>query len=388
MPITRSVEDLTNIDSRETVPGAQTRSRARDLEQRREQVPMNLEHERENDMEERVVSRISTSIAQLRSEMTSMMSNEIRSLVQNLNIQPQNSSPLLSPPQDIGSSGRSPNGNFGDGEATANEKMSNIIRNWRVKFSGSAKDMNVDEFVYRINVLTTNHLNGNFAMLSQHAHTLFEGKALQWYWRYHRQSNDIDWFRLCDCLKKQFKDFYTDSMLNKEIRQKSQRANESFDDFLDSVISLCDRLKSPLDEYELCEIIIGNLNTDLRHELIHLEIATLERLRKEVRIHENFIKDIRLKNPRYAKNFISEVTSEVSEVGDTEVCAVGSVHCWNCEEKGHTYFDCVKPRRIFCYGCGAVNVFRPNCPKCSSGNVQRDVRQSNNGHPKGKNNGR
>lgn len=187
--------------------------------------------ERGQDINERINAGISTSISQLRSELSSMISTEIRSLVQNINIQPRNSSPLLGQPEVIGSSNDSPNVNSTDGTEIANEKISNIIRNWRVKFSGSSKDMNIDEFVYRINVLTTNHLSGNFGLLSQHAHTLFEGKALQWYWRYHRQSNGIDWFRLCDALKKQFKDFYTDSMLNKEIRQKTQRPDESFDDF-------------------------------------------------------------------------------------------------------------------------------------------------------------
>lgn len=382
MPITRSVEDLSNIEgsdisqNRGAVPRVQTRSMVRDSERERD------------DINGRIDSQISTSMIQLRDEMTSMISSEIRSLVQNLTVQPQNSSPRLTSPQNNASADISPEGNSGNGDARDNEKISNIIRNWRVKFNGSAKDINVDEFVYRINVLTDNHLSGNYALLVHHAHTLFEGKALQWYWRYHRQSNDIDWFRLCDALKRQFKDFYTDSMLNKEIRQRSQKPSESFDDFLDSVISLCDRLKSPLDEDELCEIIIGNLKSDLRHELIHLEITTIARLRKEVRIHENFMKDIRSNNPKYSKTFISEVISNTPGASDTEVCVLGNVQCWNCGESGHTYFDCVKPRRVFCYGCGALNVYRPNCAKCCPGNVQRDVRLPNNGHPKMKKNGK
>lgn len=53
--------------------------------------------------------------------------------------------------------------------------------------------------------------------------------------------------------------------------------------------------------------------------------------------------------------------------------------CWNCDEMGHTFFDCSAQRKIFCYGCGAKDVVRPQCPKCSvrtlQGNFRRNARQ-------------
>lgn len=44
--------------------------------------------------------------------------------------------------------------------------------------------------------------------------------------------------------------------------------------------------------------------------------------------------------------------------------------CWNCDDLGHTFMDCTVARKVFCFGCGAKNVFRPRCPKCSVARVQ------------------
>lgn len=67
---------------------------------------------------------------------------------------------------------------------------------------------------------------------------------------------------------------------------------------------------------------------------------------------------------------------------ETDICAVQhsqhSLTCWNCDEKGNSFFDCMEPRQIFCYGCGAKGVYKPTCSKCSrksSGNGLKDVRK-------------
>lgn len=48
--------------------------------------------------------------------------------------------------------------------------------------------------------------------------------------------------------------------------------------------------------------------------------------------------------------------------------------CWNCKDMGHTFMDCMTPvNRVFCFGCGADNTYKPQCPKCTAGNEKRDV---------------
>lgn len=46
--------------------------------------------------------------------------------------------------------------------------------------------------------------------------------------------------------------------------------------------------------------------------------------------------------------------------------------CWNCDEMGHAFVDCeVATKNVFCYGCGAKNVYKPSCPKCQQGNLRQ-----------------
>ena len=112
----------------------------------------------------------------------------------------------------------------------------------------------MDEFIYRISVLSSNNLNGNFDLLCRHAHSLFEGKTLERYWRYHRHNNDLDWVALSTALRDRYKDYFTDFDVIEEIHRRKQRNSETFDDFL-------------------------KLRTEIRHELLHLDITTISRFR-------------------------------------------------------------------------------------------------------------
>lgn len=40
--------------------------------------------------------------------------------------------------------------------------------------------------------------------------------------------------------------------------------------------------------------------------------------------------------------------------------------CWNCDQLGHHWQDCLYDRTVFCYGCGAKQVYKPNCLKCNA----------------------
>lgn len=46
--------------------------------------------------------------------------------------------------------------------------------------------------------------------------------------------------------------------------------------------------------------------------------------------------------------------------------------CYNCDEEGHTYHDCqVATRNVFCYGCGAKGIYRPQCQRCAVNSKRR-----------------
>lgn len=176
------------------------------------------------------------------------------------------------------------------------EKILNLIRNWKVRFTGDTSDMRVNEFIYRVNTLTNANLKGDFDLLCEHAHILFEGRALKWFWRYHRSCGNMNWDDLCEELKRQYKDYDTDFDIKDDILRRKQKHNETFDDYYDAIMVICDRLRNPLPEYELCEIIQRNLRPEVRHELLHLDINRLDQLRRAVTRHEKFVKDMSSSN--------------------------------------------------------------------------------------------
>lgn len=332
-----------------------------------------------NSEENRIRALISESIGNLREEITNIISNELRDMMRNLNVNAGGSAPL-------GSVDRIPPTSPRDREEGHNgpihtEKVLNIIRNWRIKFTGYSNCMPVEEFIYRVNTLVTDNLASDFGLLCRNACCLFEGKALEWYWRYHRQHPDMRWEDLSTALKAHYKDDYSDYDILDDIRKRKQRTAESIDEFLETVSTMADRLKNPMSEVDLCETVIRNLRPEVRHELLYLDINSLSKLRKEVRKHERFMKEVHSKESRTQRIRIAEVTnldeeSDSDKAVSEEVCAIGLLRCWNCDKIGHAYFDCMGPRRIFCYGCGQLDTYKPACPRCTKknqGNVKTDV---------------
>lgn len=261
------------------------------------------------------------------------------------------------------------------------EKATSIIQNWNVKFSGSSADLTVEEFLYRIKSLTAEHFNDNFEIICKNLPVLLTGKADKWYWRYHRQVESIQWNEFCAALRYQFKDMRSSFDLKEEVRNRKMKAGESFDSFYDAVCLMVDKLDHPLPEEELVGILVRNLRLDIRHELLYVPIYSISHLRKLVQMRENLLKDetyrkaLPLKlNPSAHTNVrrnIAEIQDEEEEMEkspqpDSEVATVTGVTCWNCDEKGHFWDDCLRERRVFCYGCGTPNVYKPQCTRCAN----------------------
>lgn len=135
------------------------------------------------------------------------------------------------------------------------------------------------------------------------------------------------------------------------------------------------------------EILRRNLLPEIQHELLNLQISSLQQLRNICRRREHFMQDIRRKHGvPLSRNVTSQ--KKVSELGlegdtvhnlptiiDEEIAAINLV-CWNCRKHGHRYQDCVSERTIFCYGCGAPDTYKPNCKKCDQKNVRLGVLNS------------
>lgn len=255
------------------------------------------------------------------------------------------------------------------------DKVSQIITNWKIKFNGSSTSLPVDNFIYRVEALTKQTLNGDFDILCRSASSLFEGKASDWYWRFHRTVPVVIWRDLCKALRQQYRDSRTDIDFRELIRDRKQKPNEPFDTFYDSVIDLVDRLDKPLDDKTLVEILRRNLQPDIQHEILNMSINSVGQLREICRRREFFMQDISRKQG-FGGNRQNKFASRVTELDyndgtdpellEFEELSEVSLVCWNCRKSGHRYQECLADRTIFCYGCGTPQVYKPNCRKCNN----------------------
>lgn len=257
------------------------------------------------------------------------------------------------------------------------EKITSIIQNWNLKFDGSANGLNVEEFLYRVRSLTTENFNGDFNIICKNLHMLLVGKAREWYWRYHKQVENIDWNQFCAALRYQYKDFRSNFDIKEEIRNRKMKPGEKFEIFYESICTMLDRLENPIPETELVEILTRNLRSDIRHELLYVPIYSIAHLRKLVQMRENllgddyFRKTAPVKPPQcYSRRAVAELDAPETITVESTVDAIRSsaivTNCWNCGEAGHHWEDCLKERKIFCYGCGEKNTYKPQCVRCAN----------------------
>ncbi|KAI8116182.1 hypothetical protein CVS40_11707 [Lucilia cuprina] len=264
------------------------------------------------------------------------------------------------------------------------DKITAIIQNWNIKFDGSANGLTVEEFLYRVRSLTTENFGGDFNIICKHLPMLLTGKARDWYWRYHKQVDRIDWTEFCAALRYQYKNFKSNFDVREEVRNRKMRPGETFEVFYDNICSMLDRLETPMPESELVEILTRNLRPDIRHELLYVPIYSIAHLRKLVQMRENLLADDYFKRhtpskpatlpiPRRAVaevDFDEDKPVDITNSYEHSVDAIRQgpnvLKCWNCEELGHHWEDCVKDRIVFCYGCGTKNIYKPQCPRCSA----------------------
>ncbi|KAI8127009.1 putative E3 ubiquitin-protein ligase ATL44 [Lucilia cuprina] len=261
------------------------------------------------------------------------------------------------------------------------DKLTAIIQSWNIKFDGSTSSLSVEEFLYRIYSLTNDNFNGDFTPIVKNLNVLLNGKAKDWYWRYRKQVNHVNWEDFCEALKCQYRDFKSIYDIKEEIRNRKQKVGESFDTFFDGISSIMDRLPLPIAEMELIEILTRNLRPEIRQDILYVPVHSIPHLRKLVQMRETFWnedhvrKNLTNRAPAYAvpRRHLAEVDFEESKdliaSSSDEINAIAAIeriiHCWNCGDRDHVWVDCLKPRTIFCYGCGAKETYKPQCPKCS-----------------------
>ncbi|XP_067635455.1 uncharacterized protein [Eurosta solidaginis] len=326
-----------------------------------------------------------------------MIDQTVTRVITSLNVStPQNAQPSSSPTSNPVLPITSSHTSASTASTTLIRKTADIMQKWNLHFDGSPEGLGVEEFIYRVKSLTDETLDSDFTAMCKHMHILFAGKARDWYWRYHKQVNRIVWSDICASLRQQYRDYRSAFMSKEMIRSRKQKPGESFSSFYDAVAALTDKSSVQMDEEEVMEILKNNLLTETREKLLYQPVHSVGHLRRLVQMSENLTKELSCHADSVIKqkpivtrrqiHAVEEACSELKEDGaiEGELAAIRSTHskvkCWNCGELGHIWEDCLAERRIFCYGCGSPNVYKPQCPSClrkASENRQTDARKLN-----------
>ncbi|KAM8712458.1 hypothetical protein ACLKA7_012902 [Drosophila subpalustris] len=262
------------------------------------------------------------------------------------------------------------------------DKATQIINSWNVKFDGSVKGPTVQEFLYRVRALTADSLQNDFSLLCKNLHVILVGKVREWYWRFRKENPVVEWDAFCEVFKSQYHDNKDDDSILEDIRARKQKNGELFDTFYEDIMILVSRLSIPMDEYRLMQQLKRNLVPEVKQALLYETVHSVAHLRQLVQLRENLMGEEEAKRSvnrstvaKPFKRIVSAVdTSSVasdheSASSELEVNAVQhngkKFTCWNCDQEGHSWDMCLYDRNVFCYGCGAKGIYKPQCEVCS-----------------------
>lgn len=249
---------------------------------------------------------------------------------------------------------------------------------------------------------------------------LLRGNAAVWHRSNSTQWNT--WSELVHALETVYCKFESDIQRKIDLLQRTQAHLETMDHFTASVKSLNTKLKKPLTDDELLELIKQNIHPDYVDFIYNKNPSTLQELEKLAREFEkrkNLKKAYRpppgklLTDEEFGdlslhkkestsgnftpnKNFYKTKTAATQiECGtiprieegqqivfttpvrttstspvpastqSTQTGSINKICCYNCKQLGHVFQNCRLPRRIFCYHCGKDDVFSPDCD-CAS----------------------
>ncbi|CAD7089964.1 unnamed protein product [Hermetia illucens] len=250
------------------------------------------------------------------------------------------------------------------------DRVYSMLASWNLVFDGTSKTLPINQFLFRVEALTNTTLQGDFGLLCTYVHTLFRGRAADWYWDYHQSVGRIEWTSFREALRHEFKDSLDDWDILELMRDRMQGPSEDFDSYYKAVRSLANRLENSLTEDKLVELLRRGLRPDVQRQLLYFPASTVRELRNLVQQSEILEERLssRLSHQLHSYSAESEEGVDIksisgnpqSEIHDRDLDLV----CWNCRQIGHLFEDCWEDPKVFCFGCGRPNTRKPVCPNC------------------------
>lgn len=286
-----------------------------------------------------------------------------------------------------------------------------LMSKWSLKYRGTSSGIPIDDFLFRVETLARS-LDIDLNRLAMGMPFILEGEAQEWFWIYQREYPNADWQAFKGAMSHQFSKVENQFEIWDQIRSRKQKETETFGQFYIAVAALAARLRPPLEQARMIELLRANMHVGLRTALLyqpsyslrHLHDAAMqyEKLKngiidnqRTVRPPQRNINELSYSEPNQAYRYPDTANTprdpevpynlfpprEAVEAISTPK-RVDDLICWNCDEQGHTFFDCtVATKNVFCYGCGAKNTYRPNCARCRPGNSRQGVVTASTSRP-------
>lgn len=281
--------------------------------------------------------------------------------------------------------------------ATFGPRVRNPISTWTIKFDGTDSTLSVEEFIFRVELMAEGEGITEMS-LAAGLHYLLIGNALTWFWLFKRRHRQVTWQDLQAALKTEFRSQESDYEIRQRIDSIKQGPKEPFVEFRLVIESLLARLRNQVSETERVAILRRNMKPELRKELLFQNARNTAELTDLVRKSERLSNQLGLNQSQSIRNrginevfqadgqhettnFIpNEVAYPINHSGEYIPFPIdANVHevthesnttymvCWNCRDLGHSFKNCTKSipnGNIFCFGCGAPGILKPNCLKC------------------------
>ncbi|XP_075160303.1 uncharacterized protein LOC142233307 [Haematobia irritans] len=292
--------------------------------------------------------------------------------------------------------GRSPSNQMSTSSSVPHQAIK--LKDWNVSFSGEGS---VSDFIFKIDTLSKrSHCSVDYLM--DNFQIFLTNKAETWYWRYIRQHPRSTFDQLKNALNKEFGSLESDNEVKLRISTRRQHNKESYDDYHTAIMQMNQRLRCPLSDSTLIEIMRENVNSELRLMLFGLDFGDVDELREIARRAERIIKENKSPSNQITtrQRHINELrfedpTDESEGENDPQIEVLkinkpnnkndySRIKCWNCLNMGHSFIYCPETvRHVFCYKCGERNVTTLQCSNAHKGNLRRsematgDSRSSN-----------
>lgn len=290
------------------------------------------------------------------------------------------------------------------------------VEKWKLRFSGDPRGTSVENFLFKATKLAEREGISKQELLRD-IHILLEGAASDWFFTY--VDGLLTWEDFQSGITYRFGNPNKDQGIRSKIQERKQQRGESFIAFVSEIEKLNLMLSQPLSRRRKFEVIWDNMRQhyrskisivrvkDLNHLIDlnyridaadhHLHQQTTEALLRrpinqidaedeasdeeaEQSTGVNMIRRDQTRNrPQMNRSNTEAVHQNTSSRQREEAERVSTrLNCWNCQEVGHGWRQCPRPRNIFCYGCGNMGRTIRSCERCTrSSNSQENAQQGN-----------